>query len=332
MNSAPRAPLIVVVGPTASCKSEVAVRLAETFGGEVVGCDSMQVYLGLDAGTGKPDANQRARAPHHLVDVADPTRHFNLGDVVHLAEAAVGSILGAGRIPVIAGGTGLYLQGLLRGVFAGPSRDESLRARLLGVEARRGSQALHRMLRRTDPATAARLGPRDTQRIVRALEVGFLTGRPLSEHLAREGGPKAPRALEGKAARARWGSDRWPAIKIGLRLPRDLQIRAIEARVDRFLASGWEEEVRRLLGSGLPEKANCWKALGYREIRRLVRGETDAAQARATIVRETRQYANRQMTWFPAESDVRWFEHGGEPPWEEIREWIIARRESTLEQ
>src|SRR5262245_40425235 len=120
MTSARSAPLLVVVGPTASGKSEIAVRLAETFGGEVVGCDSMQVYRGLDAGTGKPDASLRARVRHHLVDVADPARDFNLGDYVHLAEEAVGTIRRAGRIPVIAGGTGLYLQGLLRGVFAGP--------------------------------------------------------------------------------------------------------------------------------------------------------------------------------------------------------------------
>src|SRR5262249_11988625 len=269
MTSVPRAPLLVVVGPTASGKSEVAAHLAETFGGEVVGCDSMQVYRGLDAGTGKPDAALRARVRHHLVDVADPARDFNLGDYVRLGEEAVDSILDAGRIPVIAGGTGLYLQGLLRGVFAGPRRDEALRARLLAVEARRGGLALHRMLRRRDPATAARLSPRDTQRIVRALEVGFLTGRPLSDHLAGEGGPGSPGSPD-ETPRPRWGQDRWPTIKIGVRLPRELQIRAIEARVDRFLASGWAEEVRRLMESGLPEHANCWKALGYREIRRLV--------------------------------------------------------------
>lgn len=322
MTSALRGPLLVVVGPTASGKSEIAVRLAETFGGEVVGCDSMQVYRGLDVGTGKPDPDLRARAPHHLVDVADPARDFNLGDYVRLGEEAVGAILSAGRIPVIAGGTGLYLQGLLRGVFAGPRRDEALRARLLAVEARRGGQALHRMLRRRDPATAARLGPRDTQRIVRALEVGFLTGRPLSEHLASEAGPARQRTLD---PAPRWGRDRWPSIKIGLRVPRDLQIRAIEARVDRFLASGWAEEVRRLMESGLPELANCWKALGYREIRRLVRGEIDEAEARATIVRETRQYAKRQMTWFRGEPEVAWFEHTGQPPWEVIRDWTAPR-------
>jgi len=308
MMSALSAPLLVVVGPTASGKSELAVRLAETFGGDVVGCDSMQVYRGLDAGTGKPEPALRARVPHHLIDVADPAQDFNLGDYVRLAEEAVGRIRLAGRIPVIAGGTGLYLQGLLRGVFAGPRRDEALRARLLAVEERRGGQALHRMLRRRDPATARRLGPRDTQRIVRALEVGFLTGRPLSEHLASEG----------------FGDDRWPSVKIGLRLPRELQVRAIEARVDRFLASGWAEEVRRLAESGLPEQANCWKALGYREVRRLVRGEIDEAEARATIAVETRRYAKRQMTWFRGEPDVAWFEHTGEIPWEEIRSRVAS--------
>lgn len=317
-------PLIIVVGPTASGKSEVAVRLAEAFGGDVLGCDSMQVYRDIDAGTGKPDAGLRARATHHLIDVADPAHDFNLGDYVRLAEAALDAIRRAGRTVVIAGGTGLYLQGLLRGVFDGPRRDEALRARLLGVEARRGESSLHRMLRRMDPVTAARLQPRDTQRIVRALEVFFLTGRPLSEHLASEptSGPPEP---DGTHRARRGGEERWPAVKIGLRLPRPLQIRAIEARVDRFLASGWEDEVRRLLASGLAEGANAWKALGYREVRRLVRGEIGEAEARETIVRETRRYAKRQMTWFRGEPGVQWFEHEGEPPWESIHDWAAPR-------
>jgi len=317
----PPPPLIVVLGPTASGKSEVAARLAATFGGEVVGCDSMQVYRGLDAGTGKPGPDLRAGVPHHLIDVADPARDFNLGDYVRLAEEAVGAIQGAGRIPVIAGGTGLYLRGLLRGVFAGPQRDESLRARLLAVESRRGSGALHRLLRRRDPATARRLMPRDLQRIVRALEVGFLTGTPLSAHLVNEGmfAGAAPSADTGEKR------DRWPSVKIGLRLPRDVQIRAIEARVDRFLAAGWVEEVRGLLGSGLPEGANCWKALGYRAVRSLARGEIGEREARETIVRETRQYAKRQMTWFRRERDVSWFEHTGKPAWQTIADLAAAR-------
>src|SRR2546426_9021291 len=159
---------IVVLGPTATGKTEIAVRLAERFGGEVVGCDSMQVYRGFDAGTGKPTAAMRARVPHHLVDVADPSRDFNLGDYVRAAQETIDRILSSARRPVIAGGTGLYLQGLLRGMFEGPRRDEALPERLLAIETRRpSSHPLHRILRRVDPSAATRLAPRDLQRIVR---------------------------------------------------------------------------------------------------------------------------------------------------------------------
>lgn len=300
--------LIVVLGPTSSGKSEVAARLAARFGGDVVGCDSMQVYRGLDAGTGKPAESLRRLALHHLIDVADPERDFNLGDYVRLATATIESIGRAGRRPVIAGGTGLYLRGLLRGIFEGPGRDEALRARLRQAEVRRGGSYLHGMLRRVDPATAGRLAQRDSQRIVRALEVFFATGRPMSEHIEDR----------------RFGEERWPAVKIGLTLPRPLLLRRIDERVDSFLAAGWEEEVRRLLVSGPAETANAWKALGYREVARLLRGETDRDEARLRIARETRQYAKRQMTWFRRESGVVWFEHEGEPPFGAIERTVEA--------
>ncbi len=309
---APRASLIVVLGTTASGKSEVAAYLAEALGGEVVGCDSMQVYRGFDAGTAKPSALLRARVPHHLVDVADPSRDFNLGDYVRLAGRAVEGILGAGRIPVIAGGTGLYLQGLLRGIFEGPRRDEELRRRLHAIGERRGGDALHRILRRVDPGAAARLAPRDLQRIVRALEVRFSTGRPLTEHLRDQGG----------------GADRWPSVKLGLTMPRPLLWTRIEERVERFLAGGWEEEVRGLLATGPPGSANAWKALGYRQVARLVRGEIGRDEALREIALETRRYAKRQMTWFRREPGVVWFEHEGEPPLAAI-EGLVRERLGT---
>lgn len=299
--------LIVVLGPTASGKSKIALRLAEDLGGEIVGCDSMQVYRGFDAGTAKPSLEERRMVPHHLLDVADPGQDFNLGDYVRQAESAVNGILTSGRTPVIAGGTGLYLQGLLRGIFEGPRRDEALRAQLVDLERRRPG-ILHRFLRRVDPGSALRLPPRDLQRIVRALEVYVSTGRSLSEAFALQGAE----------------TDRWPAVKIGLMLPRPLHWKRIAERVDQFFEAGWEREVRGLLEAGLPESANAWKALGYRHVARLVRGETTRAEARETIVRETRQYAKRQMTWFRREPGVVWFQHEGEPPWESIRD-LAAR-------
>ena len=299
----------MVLGTTASGKSEIAARLAEGFGGEVVGCDSMQVYRGFDAGTGKPAPALRTRVPHHLVDVADPSGDFNLGDYVRLAESAIAEILGRHRLPVIAGGTGLYLRGLLRGVFDGPRRDEVLRRRLGEVEARRGEGSLHRLLARLDPPTAARLAIRDRQRIVRALEVRFATGRTLAEHLEIQG----------------FGPDRWPALKIGLTLPRPVLRARIAERVDEFLASGWEEEVRGLIAAGPCETSNAWKALGYRQMVQLVRGEIGSEQARDSIVLETQRYAKRQMTWFRREPGVVWFEHDGIPPWERIEAFVRER-------
>lgn len=308
-SNSPAPSWIVVLGTTASGKSDVALRLAEAVGGEVIGCDSMQVYRGFDAGTAKPSLEARARVAHHMIDVADPAQDFDLGTYTRLAEAAARAILERGGRPVVAGGTGLYLQGLLRGLFDGPRRDEAFRARLLGIEARWPGHPLHRLLRRVDPVSARRLAPRDLQRLVRALEVYFATGRTLSDHFERQGA----------------GGDRWPTIKIGLTVPRPRLRELIAVRVARFFAGGWEDEVRALLAHGPPESANAWKALGYRQVASLVRGETSREQAQEAIVQETLRYAKRQMTWFRRERDVTWFEHEGSPPFAEIEAHVGAR-------
>lgn len=303
-------PLLVVLGTTASGKSEIAVRLAERFGGEIVGCDSMQVYRGFVLGTGAPGPELRARAPHHLIGVADPAADFSLGEYVRLAAASLAALEAAGRRAIVAGGTGLYLRGLLRGVFEGPRRDEALRARLVEAGDEHGAGYLHAMLRRVDPASARRLPPRDRQRIVRALEVFFATRRPMSEQIASHG----------------FREERWRAVKIGLTMPRALLSERIEQRIERFFEAGWEDEVRGLLASGLPETANAWKALGYREVARLVRGEIGREEAVRSIARETRKYAKRQMTWFRREPGVVWFEHGGTPPWNAIEAFVGEAR------
>ncbi|HUD71164.1 MAG TPA: tRNA (adenosine(37)-N6)-dimethylallyltransferase MiaA [Dongiaceae bacterium] len=289
--SSGRPVVLVVVGPTAVGKSAFALDLCERHAGEIVSVDSMQVYRGLDAATSKPTAAERARAPHHGVDLAEPGEDFSMGDFVRAAERAITGIVARRRLPVLVGGTGLYLKALLRGMAAAPRRDPRLRQRLLDRAARRGVASLHRLLTRLDPDSAARLGPRDRQRLVRALEVRIAAGRPLSAVLRDEP----------------FGVERYDAVKIGLDMDRRALYARIDARVDRFFAAGLVDEVRRLLGAGRPPAANAFKAIGYREVAAHLRGETDLEAAMALTRRNTRRYAKRQMTWFRRETGVAWF-------------------------
>lgn len=289
--AAGRTVLLVVVGPTAVGKSEFALEACERFGGEVVSVDSMQVYRGLDAATSKPGPAERARAPHHGVDLVDPGDDFSMGDFVRFAEGAIAGIAGRGRLPVLVGGTGLYLRGLLRGVAEAPRRVPRLRERLRAVGELRGAPFLHRMLRRLDPEGALRLPPSDRQRIVRALEVRLAGGRPLAAMVREQP----------------FGTERYDAVKIGLDMDRARLHRRIDARVDRFFAAGLVGEVRGLLAAGRPAVANAFKALGYRETAAHLRGERTLEDAVALTRRNTRRYAKRQLTWFRAEPGVTWF-------------------------
>jgi tRNA dimethylallyltransferase len=286
------APLLVVVGPTAVGKSEFALLACERFDGEIVGVDSMQVYRGLDRGTAKPGPKELGRVPHHGIDLAEPGEDFSLGDFVRHAEAAIASIRRRGRLPVLVGGTGLYLRGLLKGIVDLPPRDEPLRARLRALSERRGPGGLHRLLARVDPAGAARLRPGDRQRLVRALEVYYTARRGLAD-------------LIGESP---FGPDRFASVKIGLSMARESLYRLIDARVDRFFAEGLVDEVRRLIEGGCAESANAFKALGYRETLRHLRGEISLAEAVTLTKRNTRRYAKRQGTWFRREQGVVWFE------------------------
>lgn len=289
--AAGRPVLLVVVGPTAVGKSAFALAACERFGGEVVSVDSMQVYRGLDAATSKPGPADRARAPHHGLDMADPGDDFSMGDFVRFAEGAIAGIAGRGRLPVLVGGTGLYLRALLRGVAAAPRRVPELRLRLRAVGERRGVAFLHRMLRRLDLEGARRLPPNDHQRIVRALEVRFAGGRPLGDMVREQP----------------FGAERYDAIKIGLDMDRARLYRRIDERVGRFFAAGLVDEVRGLLAAGRPAAANAFKALGYREVVAHLRGERTLEDAVALTRRNTRRYAKRQLTWFRAEPGVTWF-------------------------
>ena len=285
--------LLVILGPTGVGKSELGLRLAERLDGEIVGCDALQVYRGFDAGTAKPRAEERARVPHHLIDLLDPRVDFTLADFVERAERAIAEIAGRGRVPLVVGGTGMYLRGLLRGVVQAPPRDESLRRRLRGMIERHGAARVHRWLAGLDPESAARVAPADGQRLVRALELALSAGPTWSERLRREGSWQASR-------------ERYPSLKIGLDLERQLLARRLDRRVDRFFEGGLIDEVRQLLADGVPPSANAFRAIGYREI--LAAGSADSAELRAEVQRNTRKLSKRQRTWFRKEPDVIWLD------------------------
>lgn len=286
--------LLVVVGPTATGKTALAVRLARRFGGGIVSADALQVYRGLDAATAKPTAEERAACPHELVDLVGPERDFNLGDFVRAAEEAVARLARRGLLPILVGGTGLYVRGLLKGIVEGPRRDEALRGVLL-ERARRGPEGLlHRYLRRLHPEGARRIAPGDRQRLVRALEVVKLTGTSLR-------GQRRPTWDE---------PDRYPSIKIGLTLEREALYRRIDERVQRFFEAGLVEEVRALLAGGLSPEANALKGLGYRQVLAHLEDGPGLEETIAVVQRETRRYAKRQLTWFRREEGLRWFDVG----------------------
>jgi tRNA dimethylallyltransferase len=284
------APLLIgIVGPTASGKSALGLRLARAAGGEIVSCDSLQVYRGLDVGSAKPTREERALVPHHLVDVVGPDEPFTAAEYARRARAAIAGIAARGRVPLVVGGSGLYLRALLSGLFAGPSRDDALRARLERIAARKGDARLHGLLRRVDPEAAARIEVRDRVRVVRALEVFRATGRPLSLH-HRAGAD----ALTGFDVRL-----------LGLNPPREALRAAVERRTDAMLAGGLLEETRALLVAH-PGGLAPLNAIGYRQAVAVARGEREVAAARRDMVKETMRYAKRQMTWFRHQARVEW--------------------------
>ena len=282
--------LIAAVGPTASGKSALALRLADANGGEIVSCDSLQVYRGLDIGSAKASAGERRRVRHHLLDVVDADQHFSAADYGRLARAALLEIGGRGARAIVAGGTGLYLRALLGGLFAGPSRDPALRQRLERMARRFGDARLHRLLARVDPEAAARNSPRDRVRVVRALEVYWTSGRTITE---QQRAPLQP--LEG-----------YEVLLVGLAPARDALLRAVERRTDEMLARGLLDEVRGLLARYSADLRPL-RAIGYRQAVAVVQGRMDLAQAGRDMVRDTMRYAKRQMTWFRHQAQVEWF-------------------------
>ena len=288
--------VIAVVGPTATGKSALALALAERFGGEILSCDSTAVYRGIDIGTDKLPVADRRGIPHHLIDLAEPTEVYSAARFATDAAAAVRAICGRGRLPVLAGGTGLYYRALVRGLFDGPARDEGLRARLERVADRKGLDCLHRWLGRVDVGSARRVQPRDRKRLVRALEVYLLTGRPLTAHFA-----DTRSQLAGSAV-----------LTIGLGMPRADLLPRVTRRVHAQFDQGVVQEVQALLASGVPATAQALGGLVYRQVLEMIEGARDEAATRELIIRENMRYARRQLTWFRAEPDVHWHEGPGE--------------------
>ncbi len=272
-------------------KSKAGVYLAERFNGEIINCDSMQVYRGFDIGTDKPTVEMRQRVCHHLLDVADPSAQFTAGEFVRRALSAIRLIEDRDRRPFIVGGTGLYFRALLEGLFPGPGRDAGLRQRLEQESREKGLEILRKRLEAVDPVYAGLIGNKDKVRIIRALEVYALTQKPLSEHFEQTRSEVADFLI----------------LKIGLELGREELYRRIEERVDRIFCNGIGEEARRLLAAGVPESAPPFRALGYRRVLAYLQGTISYEEARRLTKQDTRQYAKRQLTWFRKMTDVSWF-------------------------
>ena len=289
-------PLVAIAGPTASGKSELAVFLAARLGGEVVSYDSVQFYRGFDIGTGKLALEERGGIPHHLLDCLDPAEPFTAGDFRREAAKVIEGIRERGNLPILAGGTGLYLRALLMGLFEGPPRSEKLRARLRALAERRGREFVHRLLERFDRASARRIDPRDLQKVIRAVEVCVV----------------ARRAMSALQARGREPLGGYQFFKIGLNPDRaDLYAR-INQRVETMFASGLEDETRRLLLRPDAEAIKALGSIGYRQAAAALRGETSLDDAIRDTQTATRQYAKRQMTWFRREAAVHWFSGFGD--------------------
>ena len=304
--------LLAIVGPTATGKSALGIGLAKRFNGEVVACDSTAVYRGFDIGTDKVSVEEQRGIPHHMVDVADPTEEYSAARYAREAAAVIRDITARGKLPILVGGTGLYYRALTRGFFPGPSRDTELRARLERIAAARGPERLHRLLARVDAASAERIQARDLKRLVRALEVYFLTGRPLTEHFADTRSP----------------IPEYDVVTFALQIPAEATAERVATRVDAQFARGILNEVRALLAAGVPSTAHPFTGLVYRQALEHLGGVRDDAATRELIVRENRKYSRRQLIWFRKEPNLQWIHAAGERD-ETLHE--VARALAALE-
>ena len=291
--------ILVVVGPTASGKTKLSVELALRHNGEVVSADSMQIYRTMDIGTAKPTAEEMQGVPHHMLDVADPEEDFSVARYVEMAAACVDDILARGKLPILAGGTGLYIDSLLSGrTFAAFAPESPLRAQLQQQFQQEGGENMWQRLREIDPEAAARLHPNDEKRIIRALEVWYQTGKTITQH-----------NLETQAV-----PPRYDALTIGLSFQeREDMWKRIDRRVDEMMSAGLVEEVRALLARGVPQGCTALQAIGYKEMVQAVLEDGDVLAAAEEVKLRSRQYAKRQLTWFRRNQSTRWYQWGREP-------------------
>lgn len=321
MESCEKKPLLAIVGPTASGKTSLSVLLAKRLDGEILSCDSMQIYRGMDVGTAKPTLEERRGIPHHLIDLIDADAPFSCADYVRAASQAINEVTARGKLPILCGGTGLYLDALLRGGnFEETETDPALREELLAYAAQYGNHALHERLSEIDPESAAAIHENNVKRVIRALEIYRTTGMTKSEADRRSRIPDSP----------------YRSLVIGLHYPdRALLYQRIGQRVDQMLADGLEEETRELLLRGVFDKnSTAAQAIGYKELLGYLRGEESLADATERLKIATRRYAKRQLTWFGARPYVHWISMtspcGELRPAEELIEEICRLRSALL--
>lgn len=284
--------IIGVVGPTASGKTDYAIRLAKERGGEVVSCDSMQIYRHMDIGTAKPTSEEMQEIPHHMIDIAEPEENFSVARFVKLARECIDDILERGKIPVLCGGTGLYFDSIINNLeFSEMETDEEYRRSLNALAEEKGCEFVHRMLREVDPRSADAIHPNNLKRIIRALEIYKVSGKPKSV-LDRE----------------QQGEPLYEGEIFGLSRPRDVLYDRINRRVDIMMEQGLLEEVKTLLSMGISPKATSMQAIGYKELVRYLDGTLTLKEAVDKIKQESRRYAKRQITWFKRNPDIIWLE------------------------
>ncbi len=287
----PLNPLLVIASPTASGKSALAIYLAELFNGEVINADSMQVYEGMDIGTAKPSVGELARVPHHLISIVKPGEPFSVGEYVRLVRPVISALHGHGKLPIIAGGTGLYIRAVIDGLCEAPEADKEIRRKLLKEEEDHGKGYLHKRLCEVDPLSAGRIEPNDTVRIMRALEVYEISGMPISDIQNTHG----------------FGEKPYDYLMIGLTMDRTELYSRIERRIDSMIETGLEAEVRGLVDKGY-ESFILANGLGYKQIAGYIKGWYSLDEAIRQLKRDTRRYAKRQLTWFRRDTRIRWYE------------------------
>lgn len=304
-------PLVILAGPTGVGKTGLALELAERLEAEIVGADSMQIYRFMDIGTAKPTLEERSRVAHHLIDIRNPDEEYSAADYARDATRAISDIHARGKLPLLVGGTGLYIQAVVYGIFEGPGRDETYRAHLREFAEEYGNFAIYQKLEAVDPLTSRRLHPNDLVRIIRALEIFHLTGIPISAYQATATTPLAAFS---------------PCFLV-LTTGRETLYNRIETRVDAMIAAGLIEEVQGLLQQGYHTELNPMKSLGYKEITAFLQGQTDLPTASTLIKRNSRRYAKRQLTWFRKYQHAVWIEREPELPFHQLITRCLQRIE-----